>query len=158
MSQEATSYVTRHVPPIGGTRRAVLYMLADMANHAGRSRVTLATIARHVGLCRRQVERHVRGLREGRLLERRGRSWHILGVADHDLATCEHPWCRKQHAKLCAPKTTRPTWTRPPRTPMDTPRPHGDQGDPGTPSSLGHETGPRRPSWRRKYKRNARPP
>ena len=160
MSQEASSYVTRHVDGIGAARRAVLYMLADLSNRWGRTRVTQGTIARRLGLCRRQIERHVRGMKAINAVRREGRTWVIVGVAGHDIATCPHEWCARQHARRTRPAAVARLggWVRRKAATMAPARPHGDQGDPGTrlPSER-HETGPRPASWRSKFKRKGRP-
>lgn len=96
MSMEATSYVTRHVHGVTTSQRAVLGMVADMCNALGQTRVSLGTIAEYLDLSRRQVERHMRILRELGHVVRHGRSWFLPGVFAHDPRTCGHAWCAKQ--------------------------------------------------------------
>lgn len=96
MSTEATAYVTRHVRDISTAQRAVLQTMADMANAIGTTRVHLGTVAKVLGICRRQVERHVRVLRKLGHIARQGRTWSLPGVWNHDPHTCGHEWCTKQ--------------------------------------------------------------
>lgn len=122
MSAEATSFITRHVRGITTAMRAFLGVMADMCNTTGRTRVTIGRVAGVLEITRRQGERHARSLRERGLIVRQGRTWVIVGVAEHDIATCDHDWCRKQWAHKCRPKTSRPrryadpgAWQRLPR-------------------------------------------
>lgn len=122
MAEEATSYVTRHVRGITTAMRAYLGVMADMCNKLGRTRATVGRVAGVLEITRRQGERHARSLRERGLIVRQGRTWVIVGVADHDIATCDHDWCRKEYRTRCRPKATRPrryanpdTWQNLPR-------------------------------------------
>lgn len=108
MSQEATAYLNRHVRDVTLAQRGILGIFADLCNKHGRTRVTLTTVAEIAGRTRRQVERHVRALREVKHLARQGRTWLLPGLADHSLGGCTHPWCMKQYQAGCRPKTARP--------------------------------------------------
>jgi hypothetical protein len=104
MATEATSFITRHVRGITTAMRAFLSVMADMCNSNGRTRVTVGTVSGVLEITRRQGERHVRSLRERGVIARQGRTWVIVGVANHDIATCEHEWCVRQYARKCRPK------------------------------------------------------
>src|SRR5438477_2221667 len=108
MSAEARSYVTRHVRGIGTPERATLDVFAELASPAGRTRATQNTVAGVVELGRRQIERHCARLRQAGILRREGRTWVIVGVAGHNLARCEHPWCVREYRRKCRPKVGRP--------------------------------------------------
>jgi hypothetical protein len=93
--------------------------MADLSNTQGRTRVTIGAVARVLEITRRQGQRHASALREAGLIIRQGLTWTILGVADHDIATCDHDWCAKEHRTRCRPRTNRPrryadptTWQR----------------------------------------------
>lgn len=108
MSAEAHTFVVRHVRGITTAQRAILGVMAEVSNTYGRTRITQSGIAAVVELSRRQVERHARALQLAKIIEREGRTWVIVGVADHDIATCDHPWCVKEHRRTCRPTARRP--------------------------------------------------
>lgn len=174
MSVEASTYVVRHVRGITTAQRAILDIYANLANAAGRTRISQYGVAQVVELCRRQVERHCRTLRELGHLARRGRNWYVVGVADtydengqllwrgHDLRTCEHPWCVKQYQRECRPKVARPRRVADPdawqRLPRERPQPATTTAAAATSPTRQPDT-PRAASWRSKFKRRGgRPP
>lgn len=156
MAQEATSFVTRHVRGITTAMRAFLGVMADMCNTQGKTRVTIGRVAGVLEITRRQGERHARSLRERGVIVRQGRVWIIVGVADHDIATCDHEWCVKQHARRCRPRSTRPRRYADPAAWQQLPT----QRPPQLATAVMEASGPSERRHFRKHKREkrARPP
>src|SRR5439155_14613592 len=154
MSEQASDFVVRHVRGITLPQRAILDIYARLSNSAGQTRITQWGVAAIVELSQRQVERHVKALRELGHLVREGRNWIVCGVAEHDLRTCDHPWCVKQYRHQCKPKLHRPRRVADPdawkRLPKERPQPATVAAAAADGDSQARE---RRPSWRSKFKR-----
>lgn len=159
MSAEATSFITRHVRGITTAMRAFLGVMADMCNTTGRTRATVGRVAGVLEITRRQGERHARSLRERGLIVRQGRTWIIVGVAEHDIATCDHDWCVKQYRTKCRPKASRPRRYADPSAWQNLPRERPPQLATAMVDAAGAGRSETRQSWR-KHKRGkrARPP
>jgi len=90
-----SEYVDRHVRMRDGMGKLILMTYAANANAVGRSRMTQAEIAERVSRSERVVRSHMRGLLRGDppFLAREGRTYVILGYAEHETAYCGHGEC-----------------------------------------------------------------
>lgn len=95
MSARATSFVRRHLQgEVNRTKGLVLMNLADVADELGRARMTQGMVATDMRCALSTVKAAWKSLKQGKYLAKGGgRTWLILGVAEHDLMTCPNVEC-----------------------------------------------------------------
>lgn len=95
MSEVASTFVRRHrLVEVNRTKGLVLMVLADVADENGRARMTQAMVVTDIGSTLSTIKKAFQSLqRECFLIKGGGRTYVIVGIAEHNIMSCVHVEC-----------------------------------------------------------------